>query len=220
MALHPWVMTTDEIFGGQPPRIDLLTEEERRRAATFHRPADRLDYLAAHLLVRTAVADLLGCEAADVQVSQTCRECGERGHGPPSIHAQQPVYASWSHTRSRVAAVAAHCLVGIDIERPVRAQVAWEAAAGALSAAERAEVNAAADPGRSFLSLWTCKEALVKAGAISLSDFQGVDLSGRPGRWEGWDLLNFFDEEHDCVVGLATVSDIVTPPGPPVGQQP
>ena len=199
------VLATAEWLRSGAPPPDLLSPAERQRAQGFRREEDRRDFIAAHLLTRQVVAELVGVDVTAVSLTQSCAVCGVVGHGAPLITVpdQRPVFASWSHTAGRVGAIAASRPVGLDLERVDGADV--RATFGvALSAAEAALVDASPEPGVAFRHWWTRKEALVKVGAIELDDFATTDLSAHPDRWGEWTLSSWHDATVDAVAATAT----------------
>jgi 4'-phosphopantetheinyl transferase len=200
------VLATTEWLDGDAPPSDLLTTAERRRAQRFRREEDRRDFIAAHLLIRQVVAELVGVDVVAVSLRQSCPVCGVAGHGVPRVAVpdHRPVFASWSHTAGRVGAIAAFGPVGLDLERVDDGQDLGGAYGVALSAGEAAVVDAAPSPAVAFRHWWTRKEALVKVGAIELDDFATTDLSGHPDRWGQWTLSSWYDASLDAVAATAT----------------
>ncbi len=159
-----------------------LTGPERDRADAFGEPADRRDFLAAHLLARECVSALTGVPAAQVGLRQECTICGGP-HGRPSVTVAGPdVAVSWSRTRGSVVAAAARVPIGVDVERWVGSPLGEHPGAGLLSrtmtAAESGLVDAARRPTETYLRLWVAKESLVKVGVVALDDFAGVHVAG------------------------------------------
>jgi 4'-phosphopantetheinyl transferase len=200
------VLTTAEWLRRSSASADLLSEPERVRAQRFRREKDRLDFIAAHLLAREVVAELLGVASGEVRLAQSCPDCGADDHGPPhvSVLGRQAVFTSWSHSAGRIGAVAALAPVGFDLERVTSGRSVAEAEAHVLSPGESAQVRDSADPRVAFLHWWTRKEALVKVGAIELDDFGDTDLSGHPQRWGSWALSSWHDSGNDVVAAIAT----------------
>jgi 4'-phosphopantetheinyl transferase len=200
------VLGTAEWMRSGPPSSDLLTSAESRRAQRFRREEDRLDFVAAHLLVREVVAELVGVDPSAVSVTQSCPVCGLVGHGAPriAVPGHRGVFASWAHTAGRVGAIAAFEPAGLDLERVDGSCEVRATAALALSDGEAALVDAATSPGVAFLHWWTRKEALVKVGAIELDDFATTDLSPHPDRWGDWALSSWYDATLDAVAATAT----------------
>lgn len=201
--------TADVLAGPREP----LTAHETRRGARLRSPEDRRDHLAAHLLVRRAAARLLPAGCAPVTLLQHCLECGQDGHGRPSVPEHRGLYVSLSHTRGAVAAAAAWSPVGIDIEprsgTGPRLETLW---GETMTAAEAAAVQVQ-DPASGFRRLWVRKEALVKVGAASLDRLRDVDLSalpltdapgtGRARGWGSWSLTDWSDDDHVAAVAAA-----------------
>jgi 4'-phosphopantetheinyl transferase len=156
-----------------------LTTVERDRAGALVNSQDAADFVAAHLLARECAARLSGVPAADVVVSQLCDRCGGP-HGRPSVVGLPWLRLSWGHSAGHVAAAACDRAIGVDIEnrqsalaiRAVDEQLLRRSA----TPAEAAVIVADPDPVGAFLQLWVMKEALVKAGAITLDDFAAVEL--------------------------------------------
>ncbi|MCQ9369266.1 4'-phosphopantetheinyl transferase superfamily protein [Brevibacterium sp. 91QC2O2] len=199
------VATAAEVLAelSAPEALDALSEAERDRMERLRLPADRRDFLAAHVLVRLIAAQWLGAgpespaapEPGAVEIVQSCAVCGGP-HGAPRIKGRPDLQASMSHSRGFVAAAVARVPVGIDVE----ALAGIEVPAGALHPAEQ-EVLQAASPaatasytGPAAAQLWVRKEALVKTGALALEQAGGVDV--RDDRCRG-----------------ARIDDLAAPPG-------
>jgi 4'-phosphopantetheinyl transferase len=207
------VVDTAEWMRHDAPPSELLSAAERQRAQRFRREADCRDFIAAHLLARQVVAELVGVDVTAVSLTQSCAVCGVAGHGAPQVIVpdHRPVFTSWSHTAGRVGAIASFGRVGLDLERVDDGADVRATAGVALSAGEVALVDVAASPGVAFLHWWTRKEALVKVGAIELDDFATTDLSAHPDRWEAWTLSSWHDPGLDAVVATATATQTPTP---------
>ena len=160
-----------------------LTELELTRNARLRHPEDRAAHLAAHLLVRRVAATLAGRTADELTVAQACTTCGGAGHGRPYLPGLPRLFVSLSHTRARVAAIAAPRPCGIDVERvrPVTDAVRRQV----LTAAERLYVDKAIKPHIAFSRLWTAKEAMVKAGLGTLADAADWPASPAARQWTG-----------------------------------
>lgn len=185
-------LTTQQALTELGELAGLLTVQEARRNSALHRSEDRLDHLAAHLLVRECVARLTGTDVAGVVLRQRCSGCGEEGHGAPTVELSgrrtlRHVHVSLSRGGGVVAAAASFHPVGVDVEpvdrhdgRPV-----------GLTAAERTWLDGQDDARRAFLRLWTRKEALVKVGAFDLEAAPShvvLDDVGPAACWRGWRL--------------------------------
>jgi 4'-phosphopantetheinyl transferase len=200
------VVTTTGWTHGDVLSDDLLSATERQRAQRLRHERDRRDFIAAHLLARVLVGELVGVDVRAVQLTQSCAVCGIDGHGAPRVTVldHPPVFTSWSHTAGRVGAIAAFGPVGFDLERVDGGPDVRETAEFALSAGEAALVRAAPEPAIAFLHFWTRKEALVKVGAMDLDDFAATDLSADPDRWGEWTLSSWYDAALDSVAATAS----------------
>lgn len=144
--------------------LDLLDSAEKERAERFRVEPARVQYVAAHAMVRLALsADRPG-------VSPTAWRFGRGPFGKPNVAGGGPAF-SLSHTSGMAGcAVAAMGDIGFDVERwdrPINL-VTMEAV---LAAAEKAELEALNEPvqRRRFFELWTAKEAAAKACGRGLS---------------------------------------------------
>lgn len=182
------------------PGEGLLSVPERDRMARLQRSADRDDFLAAHLLVRVCAARVLGVAPGAVSIVQRCGTCGGP-HGRPEVAGHPDVGVSLAHSRGVVAAAAGTVPVGVDVEAfpPADGLTPGDLSA-ALTPAERAAIEAAADPRRAVLLAWARKEACLKAGLVDLDALAGFDLSALPLDPPPGDLLARSVRHGDWVV--------------------
>ena len=90
--------------------------------------------------------------------------------GAPYLPGKPGLSVSISHCRTAVAvAVAEGRRVGIDVE--CRRRVGELLVERVCTAAERAAIEASADPTMAFLQLWTCKEAVLKMRGTGIRGF-------------------------------------------------
>ncbi len=222
------VASTDEVLRHPLAGPHLLTEEERARAARFHRESARRDFVAAHVLVRLCAGRLLGVDPARLAFAQHCPACRAAGHGRPLLTDRPDVYLSLAHTDGVVAAAAGHVPVGIDVERRVRGRGA-EVMRRVLTAAEFDLVAAHSDPDHAFLRQWVRKEALIKIGRTDLDSLGLLDLSALPLdadriplRFEDLYVLDLTDCRRDDLVAAVSVKPCGAPgfrparPSPPL----
>lgn len=147
----------------------VLDAAERQRAARFRFEADRDAYVAAHGLLRLAIASRLGADPAELRLSHRPDEKPVLIESPATGSGHRPDAAipaidfSLSHIRGCVGCIIAGEIgVGIDIE-PTRNPPSQ--ADGLLSPEEivwlrtRPTQSAAAE----FTTLWCRKEALLKS---------------------------------------------------------
>lgn len=158
--------------------VPLLDEHERVRLDRFRRAEDRARYLAAHALTRLALADVVGLPAGELRFDRTCR-CGQQ-HGKPVL----PGGPGFSLTHAgELVGVAVHPAgaVGLDVEQERELTDLPAMAAHVCSPTERTPDAAA------FFTLWTRKEALLKATGEGLASPMSAITLGSSGvrEWVG-----------------------------------
>jgi 4'-phosphopantetheinyl transferase len=143
----------------------LLSIEERARADAFGRAEDRRDYVAAHALLRWALAAGTGRAPEELVFERD-------PHGKPFLaHAEQarPRAFSLSHSAGLVAcAISAVHAVGIDVEAVNGAIDVSRIAARYFTVDEATALVRCPIEDRvwRFVELWTLKEALLKAAGV------------------------------------------------------
>ncbi len=148
------------------PWAAVLDESERARAARFVFPRNRVEYTAAHVLVRRALAATTGHPAAAFRF-----EAG--AHGKPTAWiggTMAGVHFNLSHTRGMVAVAVAPFEHGLDVE-PLDRTVNLSIAGRYFCPKEIAWLGGLPEErrGEGFLRLWTLKEAFIKATGLGLS---------------------------------------------------
>lgn len=170
----------------------LLTPEERARHDRLASPELKLELLAAAALCRHALSRYAPVAPAEWRFSP-----GE--HGKPAIAAprvEPPLWFNLSGTRGLAACAVCRATqtVGVDVERLEHTADMLEVAAQFFSTREADALRALApeQQGERFFSIWTLKEAYVKArglgiAAVPLRDFtfdlsaSAIGLSFEPG---------------------------------------
>jgi 4'-phosphopantetheinyl transferase len=149
---------------------DLLDGGERERHARFRFDRDAKLFLISHALMRTALSDFAN---ADIDPASWRFETNSYGKPEIAPHNGAPgMRFSLSHTHGfAVCAVTASEDIGVDAEAINRNTDVAALAPRILSPAEQIRFQLAApDTRRShFLSLWTLKEAFVKARGLGLN---------------------------------------------------
>jgi 4'-phosphopantetheinyl transferase len=185
----------------------MLTPVERDRAERFERERDRLDFTAAHLLVRLCAARVLGLPPVAVTLLQHCDQCGP-GHGRPYLAEAPGLGVSLSHTRGYVCAAVGRGRVGVDAEHVPGGALDTMLAEQVLTPAERSRVLG----NRDLIRQWVRKEALIKRGELTLAELGETDLSGLPPTepdgprsfiWRGRHVLEW-SERGDVLVAVVT----------------
>lgn len=179
-AVHVWL--------ARPPACDparlaalylpLLSDDERARHRALMREIDRHAYLTAHALERLVLAGYTGVAPELLRFQR-----GARGKPHPQLTPpHDTLTCNLSHTSGLVGCVVARgraCGLDIETVRSVEDMGDMDdmdgLAATVCSPAERASFKAlpAAERARHFFTLWTLKEAYVKATGEGI----GVDLT-------------------------------------------
>jgi 4'-phosphopantetheinyl transferase len=145
-----------------------LDAAEQAKADRFHFEVDRTTYVAAHWLVRNALASVGGLPPSDWRFI-----AGK--HGKPGIDptlAHPGLQFNLSHTRGFVGcAVSFGDMIGIDVEALSRKIADLDVAERFFSPAEVAILRGTVQDQQSdtFLRFWTLKEAFIKATGEGLS---------------------------------------------------
>lgn len=142
------------LLAAHPDAGALLSAHERRRLAALRRQTDRDDFVAARVLVRMLLVEVVPDVPTDagadgplgsVRIWQECATCG----GPHGAPHTEGAFLSWAHSSGVVAAAVSDRPVGVDIE-PLDAAI--PALAGRLR----------------DVAEWVRLEAIVKTGRIDL----------------------------------------------------
>jgi len=146
----------------------LLEVEEKERAQRFHFPHDRHAYIAAHAVTRALLTQWTGHDASAWRFTIGA-------YGKPEVVSppnQPGLRINLSHTRGMVAAaLTRHHDIGVDVEWLERQCDIEGLAQQVFTDEERALLgNTPVDKKQDiFLTLWTLKEAYIKAIGKGLS---------------------------------------------------
>lgn len=166
--VHIWYCFYDEIRDAElSDRYDaLMNDEERARHRRFYFERDQRMFLVTRALVRTVLSRYADAEPAEWQFDTNA-------YGRP--HVSGPVrgpFFNLSNTHGLVAcAVARTERIGVDVEDVTRRTEPLEIADRFFSTSEVAALRRL-DEGQHrtrFFSLWTLKEAYIKARGMGLS---------------------------------------------------
>jgi 4'-phosphopantetheinyl transferase len=195
-----------------------LSPAERRRAAAFRFDVHRMRFIEAHAFLRAIVARYLGVDPAAVSLSQRCPYCN-REHGRPILVTpggdhDKRLSLSLAHSSELAGvAVSRSRAVGVDVEHLATARASGEIAGLALTRRERRALENAAPAARRlcFLTLWTRKEAILKASPPELQSLERIDTgehvppvtggAARLQRIDGWDVASWLI--GDAVISVA-----------------
>lgn len=142
----------------------VLDDEERQRADRFRFAPDRERFIAGHGLLRMLLGGALGLAPEEVRLA--------RGpHGKPFLPDGGPSFNLSDTKDALVVAIGGADELGVDIET-VERRTDHELVAGHyFTPDEVAHIEAGGAEGkRRFLTLWTRKEAVLKASGVGIMD--------------------------------------------------
>lgn len=145
--------------------IALLNAEEQARGERFRFNKRRREHLATHALKRIALS------ANSPRCPQSW-QFQQNAHGKPAIHPESDLQFNLSNSDKLVAClVALNANVGVDVEAASRAPQILKLAHRVFSPIEQAQLRALDQTAQldRALSLWTLKEAYIKARGKGLA---------------------------------------------------
>ena len=163
-----WLAVDDRPLHELAVFLSLLDAAEQARAARFHAEHDRRSYILAHALTRLLLSSRLNLRPQALRF-QTGR------YGKPQIAADGEAAMlrfNLSHTRGMVAvALAQGRDVGIDVERVENGRLSLDLAVKTFAPAEAEYLSSLPVEAQTeaALTLWTLKEAYIKATGLGLS---------------------------------------------------
>ena len=161
--VHVWRIDLDADAGTIPSLLELLSGEERVRAARFRSTEMRLRFVVAHGALRLILSHYAAAPAASLRFTAAAG-------GKPFI-AGAPIAFSLAYAETlALCAVAAEGHIGVDVERLRPLEDGEAVVRQYFAPGERAQYEAAAPADRvaTFFSAWTRKEAFVKAVGTGL----------------------------------------------------
>lgn len=167
-ALQLWCAYPDDLLdaGAAEACMALLSEEEHARRKRFRFKHSQREYLATHSLARTALSQHRPVAPQDWRFRANA-------HGKPALTPDCGLRFNLSNTAGLAICLVADAPVevGVDVEAHTRAPQICDVAYKVFSTAERAQLDALSDAARldRCLSLWTLKEAYVKARGIGMT---------------------------------------------------
>jgi 4'-phosphopantetheinyl transferase len=145
--------------------LALLSESERARGQRFRFDKRCREHLATHALQRRALS-------ASFPLAPEAWQFPENAHGKPSAEPECGLRFNVSNSEKLVVCLVGQgAEVGVDVEPRERAAEIAKLAARVFSPAEQAQLEALGDVERldRALSLWTLKEAYIKARGMGLA---------------------------------------------------
>jgi len=184
--VHVWALDLDDAPAAT--LATLLDAGERRRAGAYIHAEHGRRFVAGRGLLRLLLGRYL--DEAPEQLSFTCKAAGK----PMLAGASRFGWLQFNvaHTgRLALYAVASGRDVGVDVEQILAERFSLRIADTFFSPREAALIRRLAEPRRAhtFFTLWTRREALLKATGDGLAGLDACDLNpDRPTRWQVQDL--------------------------------
>jgi 4'-phosphopantetheinyl transferase len=178
-------LATDEVEAAEPgPELEVLSDDERARAARFVRARDRRRFARCRTALREILGGLLGRSPAAVRFLAV-------GHGKPVLDFGAMGIAAgdglaslrFNLSHSSELALIGVCWgheLGVDLERIKQISEADRIVASFFSPAERAEFTAIPDHAKplAFFRGWTRKEAVLKGLGTGLAGLSAQHETG------------------------------------------
>lgn len=185
MSIHLWCVPLDRFSMDRPNFTQYLSLEEKKRAARFRCEINRKRYEVSHGAIRVILGSYLRREPQSVRFELS--ETGKPGLlGAPG---EPMISFNISHSGDNLAlGVTKNRRIGVDVEMISHSIDIFQIAATYFTAAEAAEIQAtpAGKQAEVFFSLWTCKEAYLKAVGCGLAG--GLSSCSPNGRFRNWAL--------------------------------
>ena len=188
-----WALRVVDINASQLD-VSALDAEERRRAGLLQN-GDRLNYIAAHILLRELLGHRLGLAAEDLAFHrEPCPRCGGPNGRPALDGDARSTHFSISRSGGLVLIALASAPVGVDVEIFAHDETPSEVSS-LLHADERSEIASAAPSKRIevFARLWTRKEAYLKGIGTGIAHDLDADCLGTRQHGalpHGWTVLD------------------------------
>lgn len=165
--LNLWCAYPDDLRAGGAAEAcrALVSEEERARVARFRFERSRLESLTTRALMRTALSRYRPVEPQDWRFKLN-------EHGKPSVEPECGLQFNLSNSVGLVVCLVSEgAELGVDVEPFDRSEKILELAPEVFSPVERAQLEALPEAERldRALSLWTLKEAYIKARGMGLA---------------------------------------------------
>ena len=163
-----WRVDLEAIRGHESDWQEVLSPDERSRAARFHFAADRQRFVASRAWLRTILAALLVTEPSELNFSYSTNQKPSLG----AAHAGSGITFNVSHSGGiALYAFARRREIGVDVEQIRRDFDVESIAQRFFSASEQKHLAALPESEKvdAFFRCWTRKEAYIKAIGEGLS---------------------------------------------------
>lgn len=138
----------------------VLSETELQKADKFLKPADAKSYIVRKYFLRKVLSEFLKCDPKAIHFQQSANK-------KPGI---EGIQFNLSHSKNLVAIALSPCPIGIDVEF-IREDFSYDVMLDdCFSVTEQLLINKGVGSALNFYTLWTRKEALLKASGEGLND--------------------------------------------------
>jgi 4'-phosphopantetheinyl transferase len=175
--VHVWCASLERAPNGVAELASVLSEDEQARAARYHSPVGRRQFMVARGLLRTLLGRYLSLDPKRITFA-----LGPQGKPGLAGSARPHFNVSHSHGVALIA-VTDRTEVGVDVERLRHLSSQMELADRFFSPWEAATLRALDPEARCerFFHLWTRKEAFLKAHGAGLSfGLERVEMTHDP----------------------------------------
>jgi 4'-phosphopantetheinyl transferase len=186
--------------------FDLLSSDEKSRAARYHQQKDKHRFVVGRGMLRQILSHYTGCPSRGLELRKGI-------NGKPYIHQSIPLEFNLSYSYNYILVGIASEAIGVDVEY-INPMFDYDLLLDAcFMNAEIQAITTSAQPREQFFKFWTRKEALLKATALGLGDYL-TDFScldgtqslpenlARAGSW----LIESFTLDHAYWVSIAKKS--------------
>jgi 4'-phosphopantetheinyl transferase len=189
--VHLWRVDLAVVAKPEQQWQQILSTDERTRAARFHFPKDRQYFTATRALLRIILGSYVGCDPTELSFHYSAKEkpsldrTSNRTLNPASSHSESQVEFNVSHSGdAALLAFSRGRVLGIDVEQ-LRENFDHAAIARRFFS-EQEQTQLAELPSSErhlgFFRCWTRKEAYIKAQGAGLSlPLDQFDVSLKPG---------------------------------------
>lgn len=179
--VHLWRVDLSTVAAGEPHWQQILSADEKARAARFHFSRDRQCFTATRALLRTILASYAASSPTELLFRYSDKDKPSLSAG----HSGNQIEFNVSHSgATALLAFARGRELGVDVEHIRENFDAVAIAQRFFSAHEQSELAALApsEKFQAFFRCWTRKEAYIKAVGTGLSlPLDQFDVSLRPG---------------------------------------
>ena len=171
--------------------INILDDTEQDRYRRFKFDKDRNRFLQARILLKTCLAERLGCEPRDVHFEYNVNGKPRVSKGE-YLHPKARVHFSLSHCATAIAFAISSDPVGIDIECISHRSQPWlhpEKYINEHIAVHFDRLTSVDEKSRMFARYWTCLEALVKLDGETLFQKRASFAEGQNGMFADGEFL-------------------------------